>query len=79
MSILDTPFLPRSSAWHIVDEDWLGKWRKFVMGRGARRYFPPGRITNRWLYDEYKRGGRRSLIKAKDYRLFVVKLIATLN
>lgn len=42
MALLDTPNLPKMTVWHMIDEGWLKKWRKFVMGRGARRYFPPG-------------------------------------
>jgi hypothetical protein len=42
MAILDTPVLPAQTVWHLVDEKWLVKWRQFVMGRGPRRYLPPG-------------------------------------
>ena len=35
---LDSVNLNIGSVWHPVDEVWLRKWRKFVMGRGARRY-----------------------------------------
>lgn len=51
---LDTTNLIAGSVWHIVDEVWLIRWRKFVMGRGARRYMPPGKITNFRLLDEVK-------------------------
>jgi len=44
--ILDTTTLGRGSVWHMVENEWLKKWRKFVLGRGARRYRPPGTINN---------------------------------
>jgi hypothetical protein len=47
--LLDSTQLPPKSVWHIVDENWLRKWRLFMMGRGPRRYFPPGRVTNESL------------------------------
>lgn len=46
VQILDTPNLSATSVWHIVDEAWLSKWRTFVLGRDARRYTPPGKISN---------------------------------
>lgn len=49
--ILDSTGLPSGSVWHPVDECWLKRWRKFVLGRGARRYMPPGKITNLRLVD----------------------------
>ena len=49
MHILDGQDLPPRSCWYIVDEKWLAKWRRFVMGRGPRRYLPPGPITNEKL------------------------------
>jgi calmodulin len=36
----------KGSYWQVVDEKWLVRWRRFVSGRGARRYLPPGVITN---------------------------------
>lgn len=42
LSLLDATALPPMTAWHIIDESWLAKWRRFVMGRGPRRYLPPG-------------------------------------
>ncbi|CAM9339819.1 unnamed protein product, partial [Laminaria digitata] len=30
----------------VVEEGWLVRWRKFVLGRGARRYHAPGEIDN---------------------------------
>lgn len=45
--VIDSPRqLPLGSVWHPVDEIWLTRWRRFVLGRGARCYFPPGKITN---------------------------------
>jgi len=35
---LDSPNLPPNSVWHMVEEGWLKKWRKFMMGRGPRRF-----------------------------------------
>ena len=57
--------------WHMLSEQWLQKWRRFAMGRGARRYIPPGKITNRELLDSYSDMQRRlskELKLAKDYR-----------
>ena len=39
----------KGSYWQVVDEKWLVKWRRFVSGRGARRYLPPCAITNQNL------------------------------
>ena len=39
----------------MVDEFWLKKWRKFVLGRAARRYEPPGPITNEHLLESVAR------------------------
>jgi hypothetical protein len=70
MSVLDSAGKSRSSAYHLIDEGWLVKWRKFVMGRGARRYFPPGRITNQVLLDKLKAESKqRNLRIVKDYRV----------
>lgn len=33
----------------VVEEGWLVRWRKFVLGRGARRYHAPGEMDNRPL------------------------------
>ncbi len=30
----------------VVSSSWLLKWRKFMQGRCARRYLPPGPINN---------------------------------
>merc|ERR1719331_2547659 len=80
--ILDSVNLNIGSVWHPVDEVWLRKWRKFVMGRGARRYMPPGKITNLRLMEEVeititKRSGapltytswqpRLGMVLGKDY------------
>lgn len=49
--VIDSPVtLPWGSVWHPVDEMWLTRWRRFVLGRGARCYFPPGKITNLRLF-----------------------------
>lgn len=47
--MLDSTAAISGSAWHMVDEFWLKRWRKFVLGRAARRYEPPGPITNERL------------------------------
>mmetsp|Transcript_36274 Transcript_36274/g.112244 ORF Transcript_36274/g.112244 Transcript_36274/m.112244 type:complete len:848 (+) Transcript_36274:242-2785(+) len=47
--LLDSTAQISGSAWHMVDEYWLKRWRKFVLGRAARRYEPPGPITNERL------------------------------
>ena len=39
----------KGSFWQVVDEKWLVKWRRFVSGRGARRYLPPCAISNNTL------------------------------
>jgi hypothetical protein len=44
--LLDSPSLPPSTTWEMVDEVWLNRWRMFVMSRGPRRYEAPGKITN---------------------------------
>jgi len=46
LQIIDSQILPPRSCWYMVDESWLGKWRRFAMGRGPRRYLPPGPISN---------------------------------
>ena len=38
--------LPPDTAWMVVHEPWLFKLRAFVQSGGARRYNPPGPITN---------------------------------
>ena len=69
LAILDTPNRPYQTVWHLIDEKWLIRWRRYVppilpylftailtylfyslnhhkrfaMGRGARRYIPPGK------------------------------------
>jgi hypothetical protein len=45
VAILDTPIIPPKTVWHIIDEKWLNKWRRFAMGRGPRRYLPPGQYS----------------------------------
>lgn len=47
--LLDSTGAQQGSVWHMVEETWLKRWRKFVLGRGARRYEPPGPITNELL------------------------------
>jgi len=68
MAILDTTTNPKNTVWHIIDENWLLKWRRFAMGRGPRRYLPPGPITNLELLIESKKSGRRTLEISKHYR-----------
>jgi hypothetical protein len=48
----------KGSFWQVVDEKWLVKWRRFVSGRGARRYLPPGPITNDVLLHWERAAGR---------------------
>lgn len=33
-------------SFQVVEEGWLVRWRKFVLGRGARRYHAPGEMDN---------------------------------
>ena len=47
--MLDSTGAQQGSVWHLVEEGWLKRWRKFVLGRAARRYEPPGPITNELL------------------------------
>ena len=71
VQILDTPLKPNRTVAHIIDEEWLKRWRAFVMGRGARRYKPPGPIDNariKSVYDEEIQGSKRSLEPSIDYR-----------
>ena len=71
VQILDTPLKPNRTVAHIIDEEWLKRWRAFVMGRGARRYKPPGPIDNSKLkevYEEEISGPKRSLEVSIDYR-----------
>lgn len=68
MAILDTLTSPRLTVWHIIDEKWLTKWRRFAMGRGPRRYLPPGPITNAEILEESKKEGKKTLKISKDYR-----------
>lgn len=68
MAMLDTPNNPPNTHYHIISEEWLAKWRRFVMGRGARRYVPPGKITNQHLLDQSRLEGRKTLKLAKQYR-----------
>ena len=53
--MLDSTSQVSGSVWHMVDEFWLKKWRKFVLGRAARRYEPPGPITNEHLLESVAR------------------------
>ena len=63
--ILDTTTLGRGSVWHMVENEWLKKWRKFVLGRGARRYKPPGPINNFSLMEKKteKEKGKDGIIR----------------
>ena len=53
--MLDSTSQVSGSVWHMVDEFWLKRWRKFVLGRAARRYEPPGPITNEHLLESVAR------------------------
>mmetsp|Transcript_34227 Transcript_34227/g.79068 ORF Transcript_34227/g.79068 Transcript_34227/m.79068 type:complete len:903 (-) Transcript_34227:177-2885(-) len=92
--ILDSVNLNIGSVWHPVDEVWLRKWRKFVMGRGARRYMPPGKITNLRLMEEVPltistRSGvdvtytkwmpKKGMVLGKDYRSLNYNMFAYLK
>lgn len=68
LSVLDNQVPIADACYYIIDEKWLAKWRRFAMGRGPRRYLPPGRVTNEWLYEQYKAPGRHLLRKAEHYR-----------
>lgn len=67
IQLLDSAIRPPNTVWYMIDEQWLVKWRKFVLGRGPRRYLPPGRISNQFLVDELRKN-RKDIAKAKDYR-----------
>jgi len=43
--LFDRPLPVSALGPKVVDEHWLVKWRRFVSGRGARRYLPPCAIT----------------------------------
>ena len=68
MAILDNPQPPPGTCWYMVDDAWLAKWRRFAMGRGPRRYLPPGRVTNGDLKTKAHAPGRKELKKGIDYR-----------
>ena len=68
LSVLDNQVPIVDACYYIIDEKWLAKWRRFAMGRGPRRYLPPGKVTNDWLYEQYKSPGRHLLRKAEHYR-----------
>ena len=68
LSILDTPTCPYQTVWHLIDEKWLVKWRKFAMGRGARRYLPPGPIANQEFLLESRKEGKKELKIPTHYR-----------
>ena len=68
LALLDNPLPPKGTCWYMVDEQWLGKWRRFAMGRGPRRYLPPGRITNSDLKAKACAPGKKELKKGVDYR-----------
>ncbi|KAG5183529.1 hypothetical protein JKP88DRAFT_163896 [Tribonema minus] len=44
--VLDSANVLPGTVWQVVSEEWMAQWRKFVQSRGARRYLPPGPITN---------------------------------
>lgn len=71
LSVLDTPQLPPNTVWHIISEKWLQQWRKFAIGRGARRYLPPGKVDNEELITRLKKDAAehtRLLKITVDYR-----------
>ncbi|CAM9136528.1 unnamed protein product, partial [Ectocarpus sp. 4 AP-2014] len=65
---LDSRNLLPETCWQVVEEDWLVRWTKFVLGRGARRYHAPGEIDNRSLLDAPNKA-RKGLVLGEDYRL----------
>ena len=67
IQILDIPIRAPNTVWYMIDESWLVKWRKFVIGRGPRRYLPPGPITNGILVEQLRKN-RKDIAKAKEYR-----------
>lgn len=68
MALLDNPQPPPGTCWYMIDDLWLSKWRRFAMGRGPRRYLPPGRITNSDLRAKANAPGKKELKKGVDYR-----------
>jgi len=68
MALLDNPQPPPGTCWYMISEDWLAKWRRFAMGRGPRRYLPPGRITNSDLKAKAHAPGRKELKRGVEYR-----------
>ena len=68
LSVLDNQVPIQDACYYIIDEKWLAKWRRFAMGRGPRRYLPPGRVTNEWLVEQYTSPGRHLLRNAEHYR-----------
>lgn len=68
LSVLDNQVPIQDACYYIIDEKWLARWRRFAMGRGPRRYLPPGRVTNEWLVEQYTSPGRHLLRKAEHYR-----------
>jgi len=64
--ILDTVGLMQGSQWQVICEQWLRRWRKFIMSRGARRYFPPGKICNECLLKKDKDGTDKVTEKKKN-------------
>ena len=74
MAVLDTDTPIPRSCWYIIDEKWLQKWRRFAMGRGPRRYLPPGKISNAWLMETAALPGRHVLVKAEHYRCLNVNV-----
>jgi len=67
IQLLDTPIRPPNTVWYIIDDSWLIKWRKFVTGRGPRRYLPPGKISNHTLIQQLALN-RKDIAIAKEYR-----------
>jgi len=61
--------LLKGSYWQVVDEQWLVRWRRFVSGRGARRYLPPCQITNDSLlhWEKAQKAGTQPLKRSTPH------------
>jgi hypothetical protein len=68
MALLDTQIPISKACYYMLEEKWLAKWRRFAMGRGPRRYLPPGRVDNDWLMDQIRNPGRHMIRVAEHYR-----------
>ncbi len=58
-----------SSSHKVVSSSWLMQWRKFMQGRGARRYLPPGPINNYDLVTAHRREKQLTIPEQKDVKL----------